>query len=239
MGRTLQSLLWLFIFSAVSTNWLIPPAHSAAILPDELPTGGQKPVIILEKSGGDPGIDALGTLVPSTRRPNKSNNDNLTETSPTATVDSWDFDAIEHYTRTKRDITVDGPTSTVTVGGGGSGGGLTEDQKIALGVGIPSTIFAFIGAFAVFRCCKKRRGKKNQKSSTLSSSSTKTAAQGSSDPLSSSGTAQTASSYTATGSPPGAYQVRPMPPVAEMPETTYVGRRPELSGYVLPRELAA
>jgi hypothetical protein len=47
----------------------------------------------------------------------------------------------DHATLTKRDITLDGPTSTLSVGGGGPGGGCcTTDQKIALGVGIPSAI---------------------------------------------------------------------------------------------------
>jgi len=81
-------------------------------------------------------------------------------------------------------VTIVGPTSTLVVngggGGGGGGGGLTTDQKIAIGIGVPGTVFTIIGTVVM---CRRRRRKANRnaaKSPPRNRSNRRLTAQGSS-----------------------------------------------------------
>jgi len=62
---------------------------------------------------------------------------------------------------TKRDVSIAGPTVTLTATVDGdsnnSGGGLTLDQKIAIGVGAPTGILTMVGVFFTWRQLKRHR----------------------------------------------------------------------------------
>jgi hypothetical protein len=79
--------------------------------------------------------------------------------APTATI--------QEEPPTKRQATLSNPTITLTAGSGGVGGGdsgsssgeggLTKDQKIAIGVGVPSAIGTLIAGIVAWRkCCLGR-----------------------------------------------------------------------------------